>query len=84
MTQANEPDKTPDNTEQPLPLMVAWDDLIGLSQAAELCGKSPHTLCQQAEKGLLIAKKIGREWVTTRPWLELYLNKYGRNPKKAG
>ena len=58
------------------------DDLISLADAARLCGRSAHTLSQQAEKGKLRARKIGHTWVTTRYWLEQYLANHARRRLK--
>ncbi len=55
------------------------EDILSLSEAARLSGLSAHTLSQQAEKGRLRARKVGRTWVTTRDCLEEYLRDHARH-----
>jgi hypothetical protein len=60
-------------------------DLISLRQASELCCLSPDHLRRLAEQGKLDAKKIGRNWITTKEAIVDYIKKRkprGR-PKKA-
>ena len=54
------------------------DDILTLIEAGELCGLSPHTLSQQAEKGKLRARKVGHTWITTRQCLDAYLAHHAR------
>ncbi len=49
-------------------------DVISLAQAAEIAALSPGTLKTQAAKGRLQADKVGKTWVTTRAWLQEYLD----------
>lgn len=55
------------------------DDVLSLADAAQLAGITAHTLAQQAERGRLHGRKIGRTWVTTRHWLTEYLREYARH-----
>lgn len=56
-----------------------FEDLISLREAAENCEMSPDHLRRLAEQGKLRAKKVGRNWVTTKGYIEEYLEK--RNPR---
>ena len=47
--------------------------LISLTEAAALSGLSADHLRRLAEKGRLQAKKIGRNWITTREAVAEYL-----------
>jgi uncharacterized protein YuzE len=47
--------------------------LLPLNEAAALAGLSPQTLKIQAGAGRLRAEKVGRDWMTTRAWLDAYL-----------
>ena len=49
-------------------------EFISLSQAAAIAGLSPDTLKAQAASKRLRAEKHGRNWVTTRTWLQEYLD----------
>jgi hypothetical protein len=53
-------------------------DILTLVEAGALCGLSPHTLSQQAEKGKLRARKVGHTWITTRRCLAAYLKQHAR------
>jgi len=55
------------------------DELITLSEAARICGLSPDHLRRLAGEGILWAKKIGRNWVTTEKAVHEYLA-LGRRP----
>lgn len=55
------------------------DEILSLAEAAALSGLAAHTLAQQAEKGRLRARKVGRTWVTTRKCLEEYLRDHARS-----
>jgi excisionase family DNA binding protein len=60
------------------------DDLISLSEAAEICGLSPDHLRRLIREGELWGKKIGRNWVTTKLAVDEYLalnRKPGPKPK---
>jgi len=59
--------------------------LISLREASEISGLSSDHLRLLAEQGIIDAKKIGRNWVTTKEALSDYIKKRrprGR-PKKA-
>jgi len=47
---------------------------ISLKKAAEYCPYSPDYLKLRARQGKLKAVKMGRNWFTTRQWLEMYKN----------
>ena len=51
------------------------DDLITLKEAASLCELSHDHLRRLAGQGILWAKKIGRDWVTTEKAVLEYLAK---------
>lgn len=60
-------------------------ELIPLSEAAAMSGLTPRHLNHLARTGRLWARKIGRNWVTTRAAVEDYLGdteKRSRNPYK--
>lgn len=42
------------------------DDILSLDEAASMLERSPITLRWAAQTGRLPAKKLGRDWVTTR------------------
>jgi hypothetical protein len=54
------------------------NDFLALVEAGALCGLSPHTLAQQAGKGMLRARKVGYTWITTRRCLAAYLEQHAR------
>ena len=58
-------------TPQPDPLTVG--ELISLVEAAEFSGLSARYLAVVATSGRLKAKKIARNWVTTKAAVEDYL-----------
>jgi hypothetical protein len=61
------------------------EELISLSEAAALSGLSPTHLNHLARRGLLRARKVARNWVTTRAAVEEYLGdrqKRSKNPLK--
>jgi hypothetical protein len=64
------------NTDESPPDELA--EIITLVEAAALCGLSPHTLSQQAEKGKLRGRKVGHTWITTRRCLAEYLEQHAR------
>jgi excisionase family DNA binding protein len=49
------------------------DDLLTLSQAAEVYGYSGDYLRRLAEKGRLKARKLGRNWLTTSSDVEAFI-----------
>ncbi|MCX6791063.1 MAG: hypothetical protein NTV62_02615 [Candidatus Gribaldobacteria bacterium] len=46
---------------------------ISLQQASIISGYSQEYLSLRSRQGKLKAKKIGRNWVTTKPWLRYYI-----------
>jgi excisionase family DNA binding protein len=60
------------------------DELISLSEAADLSGLSPDHLRRLVREGELWGKKVGRNWVTTTRAIKDYLalnRKPGPKPK---
>jgi hypothetical protein len=51
------------------------DDLISLSEAAEISGFTTRHLRNLASSGDLWAKKLGRNWVTTTQAVQEYLSR---------
>jgi hypothetical protein len=61
-----------------------FGDLINLKEASQICGLSRDHLRRLMENGAIQGKKIGRDWITTKYYIEDYLNKKikpGRPPK---
>jgi hypothetical protein len=61
------------------------EELISLAEAAVLSGLTPRHLNHLARAGQLPARKIGRNWVTTRTAVEDYSRdsfKRSRDPLK--
>jgi hypothetical protein len=58
------------------------DDLITLKEAASLCELSHDHLRRLAGQGILWAKKIGRDWVTTERAVIDYIAKDRRTGPK--
>ena len=61
------------------------NELISLAEAAAISGLSPTHLNHLARTGLLAARKVGRNWVTTRAAVTDYLGdaeKRRNNPHK--
>ncbi len=54
---------------------------ISLKEAAKFCDYSQDYLKLRARQGKLRALKIGRNWVTTREWLQDYVNNVGEVPE---
>jgi len=50
------------------------EEYITLKEAAKNCPYSPDYLKLRARQGKLKAVKMGRNWFTTREWLEVYKN----------
>jgi hypothetical protein len=61
------------------PVPDPLDEVLTLSEAAVLSKLAAHTLCQQAERGRLRARKVGHTWITTRHWLAVYLGEHARS-----
>jgi excisionase family DNA binding protein len=65
---------------------VPEEELISLSEAAAIAKLHPDHLRKLAQKGALRARKIGRNWVTSREAVAEYLGdaeKRSRDPFKA-
>lgn len=61
------------------------EELISLSEAAAYAKLHPDHLRKLAQRGYLRARKIGRNWVTSRQAVEEYLRdveKRSRDPYK--
>lgn len=50
-----------------------FDNYISLKEASRFCDHSPDYLNLLVRKGKLKALKIGRNWVTKKDWVEVYL-----------
>ena len=48
-------------------------EYISLTEAAKYCDYTQEYLSLRARQGKLKAKKFGRNWVTTKQWVEQYL-----------
>ncbi|MCI0558953.1 MAG: helix-turn-helix domain-containing protein [Nitrososphaera sp.] len=62
------------------------DEVIPLSEAAELSGLSPNHLRLLVSRGEIWGKKIGRNWVTTAKAVREYVareRRPGPKPKKS-
>jgi len=57
------------------------DELLPLSEASKISGYTPEYLNSLSRKGMLKAKKIGRNWHTTFQWLDDYLVSIGKKDK---
>lgn len=53
------------------------DEYISLQEATKYCDYSQEYLSLRARQGKLKAKKFGRNWVTTKEWLNEYLENNG-------
>jgi excisionase family DNA binding protein len=62
-----------DNTHEGSDNQPSLDDLISLQEAAELSGLSYSHIRYLAREGKLWAKKLGRDWVTTKSAVHEYL-----------
>lgn len=51
------------------------DDYISLAEATKFCNYSQEYLSLRARRGKLKSAKIGRNWKTTRKWLDEYIKK---------
>ena len=60
------------------------DELIPLSQAAEICGLSPDHLRRLVRQGDLWGMKIGRNWVTTEQAAREYIARDRKPGPKPG
>lgn len=57
---------------------------ISLQQATKFCNYSQEYLSLRARQGKLKSLKLGRNWVTTKEWLEEYLSSNGNGNAMAG
>lgn len=55
-------------------------DVLTLTQAARLIGRSPITLRWAAREGKLDAQRVGRDWLTDNEALAEYMVRYVRGP----
>lgn len=71
--------------------MSVLDDVIGMTEAAEIAGRAPVSMREAAAGGRLDAKRIGdgpgSVWVTTRQGVSEYLayvaaHKWGNQPQR--
>jgi hypothetical protein len=53
--------------------------IMTLSQAGAILGLSPVTLRIQAEKGVLRAEKLGRDWIVTNGEVQRYATDHKRD-----
>ena len=63
------------------------DNYISLSEATKICAYTQGYLSLRARQGKLKATKIGRNWATTREWLNDYITKvekYNQTIAKKG
>jgi hypothetical protein len=58
------------------------NDYISLKEASHYCSYSQDYLKLRARQGKLKAIKMGRNWFTTREWLEEYIKKFSKRGKK--
>ena len=73
------------NTQKTSVDQPTLDELISLSEAADLSGLSPNHLRLLTSSGVIWGKKLGRNWVTTARAVEEYIKvdrKPGPKPKK--
>ena len=61
---------------------LVGNGLHGLRSAAEMLGLSPTTLRIQAVKGVLRARKLGRDWVVYTTEVERYAAEHKRHSAK--
>jgi excisionase family DNA binding protein len=69
----------PQNSED----QPSWDELISLSEAAELSGFTTRHLRHLAINGEIWAKKLGRNWFTTTQAVQEYLARDRRPGPKS-
>ncbi len=63
-----------------------FNDLISLKEASQISGLSSDHLRRLMEKGSIVGKKIGRDWITTELFVLEYIkqnHRPGRKAKKA-
>ena len=57
------------------------DSLVSLKEAGKFVNLSPGTLRNYCEKGTIRGLKVGRNWLTTRSWLQSYVDRPSRRRK---
>lgn len=73
------------NNNQTISDQPGLNELITLSEAADLSGLSPNHLRLLVSKGVIWGKKLGRNWFTTAQAVKEYLKRYrkpGPKPQK--
>lgn len=65
-------------------IKIAGYDLMPLSEAAKMAGCTPEHLNLMARRKKIRAKKLGRNWHTTKEWVSAYLKtiEAGKSAKK--
>ena len=59
-------------------------DWISSKEAAEYTGYTPRYICYLLARGLVVGRKFGRDWFTTKEALDKYLaTNPRRGPKKS-
>ena len=59
------------------------DGLLSLAEAGAIANRNPGTLRLLCERGRLKGLKIGRNWLTTKAWLDQYLkNRRGQRARE--
>ena len=58
-------------------------EYISLTEAAKYCGCTQQYLSLRARQGKLKAKKFGRNWTTTKKWVEQYLEKTNSSKERV-
>ena len=60
-----------------------FDHLISLNEASHISGLSSDHLRRLMEKGLILGKKIGRDWITTNDFVMEYIKQDHRPGRKS-
>lgn len=63
--------------------MSKEDELLSLTEAAEIAGVETATLRRAALDGRLAARKLGKQWVVTRGNLDKWMKSPAHNPNKG-
>jgi hypothetical protein len=61
---------------------IELDEVLSLNEAARMLGRSPATMGWAAPTGQHPAKKLGRDWVTTRDWVTSYRTFHRRDTSR--
>ena len=64
----------------------SFDDLISIKEAARFCGLSERHIRLLLKQEKIKGKKLGHDWVTTKEFVNEYINtnrKPGRKPKNS-